>query len=1114
MSKGDSDKKLMVNMYDIKDDKDTNLLPGNIRKNTKILGVTGTLDPQADESDATATSSDIALNKSAYVNNEKIYGSVVTTDDGLDTLETTITNPNVTYSQGKINIESPVTTNQNTLLRQNSQIYVEGSINQSIIANKVNLTADKIKVGTNILGVTGNYTSDANATSDDIIGDDKTAYVNGQKIIGTHYFIIDGTIFMLSSENVTTSRSNIVINTGDIIGNYVLKNRAKITINVPQTDIANVVNLTPDKLKTGVNILNITGTFTSDANALVTDIVENKSAYVNGQKVTGNIPVLEAPFGQSWQATNVEYIDDKKGQYLSADTPASQDILMRNGSRIYSEINATNVATAINLTADKIKLGENILGIEGNVIAANLTNLDVTPSINTQSISPNSPYNGFNVVNIAAVTSDIDPNITSNNIRSGVTILGVTGDTNVVNTYTTQGATDDVMEYGRVAFVRGNKIRGMLANLSAGYNLSIPRNNIYYDATNNRLSFTHLSPGKSMLCNTLINFTANNPNIRTAIGLNDSNMIASGYNVLGLEGTATVLNGTVVNINPSTLNQSITPESPYNGFTVVNISAVNASIDPNITADNILSGVNILGVTGDYNIVNTYVEEGTYMPVTANDIADYRVAYVNGERIIGTVSDARGVSGGEQIYNISETTMQGHTFIEVPRPISGTVIMDETCNITDVVAASDIANVTNLTPDKVRAGTNVLDITGTFTSDANATAINIKNGVTAYVNGQLIVGNLPSLSYPKNPNNAADYNYEFAQGTKAYTYKRGYTNYLVGTNQIAAETMPDSWMFEGNRKMKLGIPFGAAATAVGLTSNLLIAGANVLGIKGNANTIKTYNSFSDMEAYTTVVANCSYGIEMRTREANTYTAQTYNETVNENTGFNCLEILDSFTTSSTITSDTSRYLVQHNGQEHIDGFASEVKITATSAHIKVVDEYDFTYLYATYYSSDGLNYILDKFTGYDTYVENGKKYYFSEYTLGTYRMTGEWVASYPAVFDSFFKPQTRTSQGSISYIGALYEYNGTTWDKLLDNDEPISSDEFGLAQSIVTQIKGVSEFDINKALDACHTEGYTDKTLDDLTIERSEWGRVIVHIKDVYPWIEWIPETDAYEWFE
>ena len=566
-----------------------------------------------------------------------------------------------------------------------------GTINAVNASIDTNITTDNIKAGVNILNITGTFTSDANATSIDIIGSNKTAYVNGQKITGTHYFIIDGSMFMLSSiENVANLGSNIEITTNNLSGQYVLRNNAKIIMDVPQTDIANVVNLTPDK----------------------------------------------------------------------------------------------------------IKLGENILGIEGNVIAANLTNLDVTPSINIQSITPNSPYNGFNVVNISAVTANIDPNITSNNILSGVTILGVTGDT---------------------------------------------------------------------------------------------------------------------------------------------------------------------------NIVNTYVEEGTYMPVTANDIPDYRVAYVNGERIEGTVSDARGVSSGDQIYNISETSIQGQHFIEVPRLISGTVIMDETCNITDEVAESDIANVINLTPDKVRAGTNVLDITGTFTSDANATAINIKNGVTAYVNGQLIVGNLPSLSYPKNPNNAADYNYEFAQGTKAYTYKRGYTNYLVGTNQIAAETMPDSWMFEGNRKMKLGIPFGAAASAVGLTSNLLIAGANVLGIKGNANTIKTYNSVSDMEADTTVVANCSYGIEMRTTN-------------------------------------------------------------------------------------------------------------------------------------------------NSSYIGALYQYNGTNWSKLLDRDDPISPDDFAEATALISDIKGSAVFDINIPLNMYHEANYTNVTLADLNTVQDPGGDVTVSVQGIYPWIEWFHESDEYFW--
>lgn len=76
--------------------------------------------------------------------------------------------------------------------------------------------------------------------------------------------------------------------------------------------------------------------------------------------------------------------------------------------------------------------------------------------------------------------------------------------------------------------------------------------------------------------------------------------IVSGVTILGVTGNATVLNGTTINVTPSTLAQTITPTSPYNGITSVNVSAVTSSIDANITAGNIKDGVTILGVTGSY----------------------------------------------------------------------------------------------------------------------------------------------------------------------------------------------------------------------------------------------------------------------------------------------------------------------------------------------------------------------------------------------------------------------------------------------------------------------------------------------------------------------------------
>lgn len=56
-----------------------------------------------------------------------------------------------------------------------------------------------------------------------------------------------------------------------------------------------------------------------------------------------------------------------------------------------------------------------------------LETLNVTPSTSAQTILPTSPAEGFDEVDVAAVDSNIDPNILSNNIKNGVTILGITG---------------------------------------------------------------------------------------------------------------------------------------------------------------------------------------------------------------------------------------------------------------------------------------------------------------------------------------------------------------------------------------------------------------------------------------------------------------------------------------------------------------------------------------------------------------------------------------------------------------------------------------------------------------------------------------------------------------
>lgn len=153
---------------------DSNLIAENIKKDVSIFGVNGSLE-SLDTSDADATANDIAMNKTAYVNGEKLEGT-------LFELETaSIATDDVVDNGSWVNIKSVLP--QDYLFRKDSSITY--NVAYKTLANAIGITPEKLITGNKVIGVSGNATSDADATADDIIKG-KTAYVNGEKVVGTY----------------------------------------------------------------------------------------------------------------------------------------------------------------------------------------------------------------------------------------------------------------------------------------------------------------------------------------------------------------------------------------------------------------------------------------------------------------------------------------------------------------------------------------------------------------------------------------------------------------------------------------------------------------------------------------------------------------------------------------------------------------------------------------------------------------------------------------------------------------------------------------------------------------------------------------------------------------
>lgn len=442
-------KELLSNLDEILQQKETYLIPENIRKGITLFDVTGTFEGEVNTNDADATSSDILLNKTAYVAGEKITGTIPT---------------QLGYTEAEV---SNAYSYDNQFIIRNDTgkgIYLENTaglkVSPVIVANAIRLSADIIKEGSTILGLTGTLkigvdTTDATATADQIELN-KVAYVKGEKIVGT-LPIHDNTTLLTSGTatviadglqvNLVASEKEILIPDSIVKGNFtnaylanVLGLTAKklktgntilgitgaveeipekttkitgaqtITTNnavetsgsnlvfkhihttpllistsvpvgysVPYNTVANFIGVTPEVIKSGIEILGVTGTYigeagagTEDATATADDILTGKTAYVNKVKIEGTIPVLESTQYKP-NVSSVEYTYSEKDGYRLNITSANvkgtynKGILLKD-STIRLQLTNGQLASALGLTADMLANGTTFLGITGTYV--------------------------------------------------------------------------------------------------------------------------------------------------------------------------------------------------------------------------------------------------------------------------------------------------------------------------------------------------------------------------------------------------------------------------------------------------------------------------------------------------------------------------------------------------------------------------------------------------------------------------------------------------------------------------------------------------------------------------------------------------------------------------
>lgn len=229
-------------------------------------------------------------------------------------------------------------------------------------------------------------------------------------------------------------------------------------------------NLKAENIKSGVTIFGINGSYTastgldtSDATASAADILSNKTAYVNGSKITGTMAnngqtggtitsqggTYTIPAGYTTGGTVTANISSGSTTVSGSTSASSATITTGNGTLTLTK----SVSITPNVTAGYISAGtQGSVNISLTASVTTKAAATITPSTSNQTIA-----SGTYLTGTQTIAGDAD--LIAGNIKSGVNIFGVTGTYSGLDTSDATASASDINS-GKTAYVNGTKITG------------------------------------------------------------------------------------------------------------------------------------------------------------------------------------------------------------------------------------------------------------------------------------------------------------------------------------------------------------------------------------------------------------------------------------------------------------------------------------------------------------------------------------------------------------------------------------------------------------------------------------------------------------------------------